>query len=192
MVFLDLDGVCCDFLGGMCKLYDRNINDLPVGVYNLPELFGKSFEEIDADISTNYDFWYKLEPYPHTEAMVELLREYGRMRILSTAWPQSPISHQAKLDWCNHKIGVPTSEVILTPYKHLLSARGRLLIDDRIDTCMAWMAFGGQAIVFPTHHNKNIVNSFGGSPFNHLIASLSIITQIEEQRKTRERTIDRN
>lgn len=192
LVFLDLDGVCCDFLGGLCKKFGRDIDDLPTGIYDLPELFNTSFAVIDDIVRNDYQFWRDLKPYPHTAEMMRFLHSYGEVRILSTAWNKSYCCHLAKLEWCAEHLKISSNEVILTPHKHLLAAQGRLLIDDRIDTCVHWCELGGSAVIFPTHHNSDQIRCLGGSPFHHLLASLDLLERLKSSTKTHEQHHDRN
>lgn len=181
LIFLDLDGVCCDFLSGVARLFGHeSLDDLPVGEYDLAKLFNTTWPDVDLRIRESvFPFWLNLKPYPWTKKMVRLLQEMGEVVILSSPWPQDSECHRQKLLWVDRELGIPHSEVILTPHKHLLAAPGRLLIDDRIDTCQEWAMLGGAAIVFPAHHNRDQIECLGGDPFFHLVAALDVLSRKE-------------
>ncbi len=153
-IFLDLDGVCCDFLSGLARLYSRKLADLPVGIYDLPALFDTTFEDVDARIRGSENFWLGLSPYPHAKQLVQYLQQVGDVFVLSSPWPQDAESHAEKLIWADNNLGIPHDRVILTPHKSLLAAPGRILIDDLMSNCRAWVEHGGDAVHFPTHHNQ--------------------------------------
>lgn len=181
IIFLDMDGVVVDFLGGLCKCFHRDLTSMPTGIYDLPTLLNLPWEKIDGEVDC-YEFWYGLRPMPHAKEILELLRTVGDVVILSSPWPQSTTSHRAKLDWCNDKLGVPYSDVILTPHKHLLAAPGRVLVDDCLANCTTWSELGGHAIHMPCHHNRDTVQQLGHSNMSHLAIRLTQMLAIEAMR----------
>lgn len=191
LVFLDLDGVVVDFLGGVCRCLGRDPSTLPTGTYDLPTLFNTSWERLDAHIRP-YSFWYDLEPMPYAKEIVEILRTVGDVVVLSSPWPQSSASHVAKLDWCERRLGIPHSDVILTPCKHLLAAPGRLLVDDHHGNCEKWSSLGGHAIHMPCHHNKDTVRQIGHSTLCHLAICLEQMLATEAEGKRRRVQSQRN
>lgn len=197
-VFIDLDGVLADFLTGACSRFGRKLDDLPTGVYDLSQLFGLPWAEIDAVIGRDHDFWRNLPSYPWTKSVMNLLREaqidgaIGHVFVLSSPWQQSPECHKAKLEWCDAHLGVPTSDVILTPHKHLLAGPDRLLIDDLPSHCETWCRSGGYAIIFPCHHTTGRLQTFSPNPFIHLALALAHITARHAEIRKQGHHVSRN
>ena len=135
-VFIDLDGVLADFLSAACVRLGRKLDELPTGTYDLSRLFEMSWADIDAKIGRDYEFWRHMPAYLWAKDVVALLRKaqtdgiVSDIFVLSSPWQQSPECHKAKLEWCDVVLGIPTSDVILTPHKELRAAPNRLLIDD--------------------------------------------------------------
>lgn len=180
IIFLDLDGVVVDFLGGVCKRFNRDLSSLPTGIYDLPTLLGLPWATVDHEVN-DYQFWRNLNALPKAKEILELLRTVGDVVILSSPWPQSWASYKAKLDWCEEVLGVPHSDVILSPMKHLLAGPGRLLVDDCLGNCNKWSEQGGYAIHMPCHHNADHLMMIGHDPLCHLAFSLErMIWHIDE------------
>lgn len=174
-IFVDLDGVLANFLQQICLQFNRDLDQLPVGEYRLERLLGMPWTEIDATIGRNHQFWASIPEYPWTRKVLPVLREYGDVFILSSPWQQSAECHKAKLEWCDRVLGVAMSDVILTPHKHLLSAPGRVLIDDCAENCQRWSNRGGHAVVFPCHHNRNTLVGLHPDPFIHFLLAIDLI-----------------
>lgn len=174
--FLDMDGVLCDFAGGLARRYRKKMSDLPTGVYDMSKLLGTTFEEIDDQIKGDYMFWRELKPYPRASQVLHLFQSVGQVKILSSPWPDSICCYTAKLDWCQEELGFNPSDVILTPHKYLLAGPNRVLIDDRHDLCEQWVSWGGLgAIVCPAHHNSDQVQLIGKDSYDHLSYYLHLL-----------------
>ena len=104
-VFLDMDGVLCDFVGAV--LHALNLPaDTPVTQIDmaaqlgvLPRVFWGVQEE-------NPDFWFDLRPYPGAVGFVSELTALGFDVYYST----SPSMHRQcasdKLRWLDHHLGL--------------------------------------------------------------------------------------
>ena len=178
-VFIDLDGVLADFLSAACVRLGRKLDELPTGTYDLSRLFEMSWADIDAKIGRDYEFWRHMPAYLWAKDVVALLRKaqtdgiVSDIFVLSSPWQQSPECHKAKLEWCDVVLGIPTSDVILTPHKELLAAPNRLLIDDLRSHCEDWSERGGYAIMFPCYHNTDQMWTFSSDPFIHFSVALA-------------------
>lgn len=200
-VFIDLDGVLADFLSAACLRFGRKMDELPTGIYDLARLFGMPWPEIDVAIGRNYEFWRDIPMYPWSRSVMAMLRlaqsegSIGDIFVLSSPWQQSPESHRAKLEWCDVNLGIPMSDVILTPHKHLLAGPNRLLIDDLPSHCVEWCRRGGYAITFPCHHTNGRLQTFSPNPFIHLalaLANVTHVTAMHAETKKQSRHVSRN
>lgn len=62
-IYLDMDGVLCDFVGAACKLHGRD--PATVTHWNFFKDWGMTAEEFWRPIhEAGEDFWANLEPYP--------------------------------------------------------------------------------------------------------------------------------
>lgn len=197
-VFIDLDGVLADFLTHACARFGRELSELPTGIYDLARLFEMPWAEIDAQIGRDYTFWRHVPTYPWTKNVITMLREaqtdgvIGDLFVLSSPWQQSPECHKAKLEWCDVNLGIPTSDVILTPHKGLLAGPNRLIIDDLPSHCEEWCRRGGYAITFPCHHTNGRLQMFSPNPFIHLALALAHVTAMHAETKKQGRHVSRN
>lgn len=189
-VFIDLDGVLADFLSAACVRLGRKLDELPTGIYDLARLFEMPWADIDAKIGRDYDFWrHQIPVYPWTHRILTMLRDaqqegtIGDFFILSSPWSQSTECHRAKLEWCDVNLGVPHSDVILTPHKHLLAGPNRLLVDDLPSHCVEWCRCGGYAITFPCHHTNGRLRTLSPDPFIHLVLALASLIEVHATSK---------
>lgn len=154
-LFLDMDGVIVDFLAGLEALLNkpRNADAEADGAYNLELLFDCDFATIDRAIQTTPGFWYNLPPLPGLQGWRDLFPLFNSVHILSHPWSY-PECYAEKVRWCMKHLGLRPEQVILTAEKHLLSAPGRLLVDDAVANCHAWASCGGPVVCYPTRQNR--------------------------------------
>lgn len=153
-VFLDLDGVMCDFDG------------------KLHEVFGKKYDEIKHEMHVN-DIWDKLgdvdhlflhlKPLPHSKTLFNYLKslhdkgEINRFEIL-TSLPYSTnklvTSKQDKIDWVREHLDkdIIVNTVVGGEKKaKFVTGPNDILIDDLERNIQAWEKAGGTGIHFNTN-----------------------------------------
>lgn len=161
-IFLDLDGVLCDWVGGVCKLFGRDQEEIEATWTDdgdiCPQL-GVSMDEMWRAIDeTGEIFWSNLKPYPWTGELWRLCNAVAPTTILtSPSW--HPSSLAGKLMWMNQHIGDgrPFRRYLIGPQKAACAGPRKLLIDDRKKLCDGFREAGGDAILFPRPWNANRV-----------------------------------
>lgn len=153
---LDMDGCFVDFVGGVCRLFDRPVPaDWPAGEYNMARALGVDENELWRRIcNSGYSFWYDLAGLPWKDELVSLVRAPGvPVTIASHPLRDDPLSWWAKRSWIRtrmpHGFGIDLSDD-----KSRLARPGWLLIDDCDANIDAWRAAGGTAITLPQPWNR--------------------------------------
>lgn len=157
-IFLDMDGVLCDFIASAAKLhnYDLTANLWPAGVWDCEAVFGC------ADAAAFWKpiheagraFWSDMAPLEWMRELYALLIEVAPVTIL-TSPSKGACCPSGKVDWLHKHFGTKFHKYIIGSQKHLVSAPGRLLVDDADKNVNPWLAAGGQAILFPQPWNTN-------------------------------------
>jgi hypothetical protein len=150
MVFFDMDGVLCDFVGASAKLhgittpYDQLSWNFwqPVGIAD------EQFWEPLCQAS----FWESLPVLADGMRILTAVAERGRpIGILSNGI--CPGSVDGKRRWlAKHCPGL--KPVIFTDAKWTVAQPGRFLIDDHTPNCELFELSGGTAIVMPRPWNQ--------------------------------------
>lgn len=152
-IYLDMDGVCCNFIEATAVLFGRTYDELilswPDGMYSLSERLEITEEELHAKIDEHGNgFWTGLAEYSYFKPMYEYLRMFGEVIFLSTpTW--NPASLDGKLTWLQDRYGRNFRDYIFTTHKHRLANMTTILIDDHPENCKKFAEAGGMAIQFP-------------------------------------------
>jgi 5'(3')-deoxyribonucleotidase len=121
-------------------------------VYDAAQLVGQPWEQVEK-VCRDTEFWFKLQPLPWALRLVRALKAQSDLYICSQPWHDMASCHAAKLMWCYKHLRIDYDRVILTPHKHLLAARGRVLIDDLPENLSKWRMAEGCGVLFPARHN---------------------------------------
>lgn len=151
MIFLDLDGVLADFPTAAMKLLGRldvlEPGKWPPEVYYAKDLIGMSEQVFWKHIDdAGPEFWANLPLYSWSHKLVAHCSSIAPVVFLTDP-TFSVHCETGKRLWMEKHFG-PTPYV-LTNQKHLLSKRGRLLIDDHSGNCNKFRTYTGHAIEFP-------------------------------------------
>ncbi len=154
IIYLDMDGVCCDFIGGVSRLFkfESLYEAWPVGVWDVSQRMGipkqKFYDKVE---EAGIDFWVNLEEYEHFKALNSMLAGYGRVVFLTSpgAWIGAP---SGKLIWLQDRFGKLFSDWIFTQHKDLVHKSDAILIDDSPDNC----ALFPNSVLFPQPWNSNL------------------------------------
>ena len=161
IIFLDLDGVIINWVGGVCKWFDIPYQQEEVtNKDNMLELIDISYKEFWTDLSTP-DFWEYLDFYPQAKQLIGQLKKYGDVVFIS-----SPALGCAgyRQNWIQHNLPefFITNKYILTSSKEYCANPNTVLIDDFRKNCQDFVANGGNAILYPQpwngHSNINKKN----------------------------------
>lgn len=153
-VFLDMDGVLCDFIRGAHHVHGREYvhEDYPRGAWEIADHWGISTDDFWGGIDRKFDFWESLDAYPWLHELISLARHAGEQVKLLTSPSKSPLCYYGKRAWCDKHIPRDI-ELIICKSKQLLATPNRLLIDDGDHNVKPWRAATGDAILFPQPWN---------------------------------------
>lgn len=182
MVFLDMDGVLCDFVGGALKALklpaDTPVTqmDMAAELQMLPRQFWGAQED-------DPDFWLNLKPYVGAVALVQELQALGFDVYYSTSPSMHPNCASHKLRWLDQHIGKGESRrAMIGPCKELLAGLGRVLVDDHPTNCEKWERAGGTSILFPQPWNG--LSMLGAGQYRWLVEQLLRFRDASKQRVT--------
>lgn len=159
-ILLDMDGVIVNWVGGACRLFDVDQDELEAnwgdqwGIHAALDITeAELWHRIDA---AGIEFWSELEPLPWLNELWALCNKLGSTFIL-TSPSQSHQSPAGKVLWMNKHLadGDVFRDFLMGKHKDLCARPGSLLIDDRDSNCEKFVAAGGRAIVFPRVWNSN-------------------------------------
>ncbi len=150
-IFLDMDGVLCDFVGPACEFFQvNNPYDGKFTGWNFIEELGFREDFFFGRLSSW--FWRNLPPMPWASELISLCEKHGEVVILT-----SPPAHGVeaavggKMVWMQRFCPKYVERMIFTRSKHLLIRENAVLIDDCEDTTKRW---GSSGILFPAPWNS--------------------------------------
>jgi 5'(3')-deoxyribonucleotidase len=130
-IYLDMDGVLVDFVGGVFKRYDID----PSEQANIKSW--DFFAEYDIDeqhfwntVAARVGFWRDLEPYPYAKAVFNMCHKYAEEVKICTSCG-CPAAASGKNDWIKEHLGLASKDVIHIVDKWRLAYMPKtILIDD--------------------------------------------------------------
>lgn len=192
-VFLDLDGVVADFIGGVRKMYEngdflpRDLHDIdapylkpwpeewPAGEWDVCEVADISTEMLWERIAENKRFWSSLDYYPWAQSLVNVLGAFAAETVIATSPCRDHQCAAGKIFWLRGLLGDPNAmNFVISPHKHFLAAPGRVLIDDNDRNCDRFIEHGGEAILFPQPWNS--LHGFEGDRLHYVLQRLAEIS----------------
>ena len=180
-IFLDMDGVLVDFLGGALRLWGITRIEFDArqvaGVWDITEALEVSHTEFWGRIGDEgIAFWEDLEPLPWWKELVAVADDLADEWFLASSPSWCPTSHAGKVRWIQSRFGERFDRFSLCPHKYLLAQEGAVLVDDSEKNCGRFMfdkegrPTGGEAIVFPSPHNGRYTE--GEDPLTPVICEL--------------------
>ena len=155
MIFLDMDGVLCDFASAAFAVHGRMYvpSEYPACRWDIASVIGVSTEVFWQKIHQQGEsFWEELEPYPWTMDLVRELRNLDRV-VIATSPSRCPTSYAGKRRWLiRHGLG--DMDAMFGSQKWLMAKPGRWLIDDNPDNLTSWVEAGGNGYCVPQPWNK--------------------------------------
>jgi len=165
-VFLDMDGVMVNFLGGLHRSlgvpYDVNQYPYEKGKWNMLTDI-KGFDDVPATFEQCNDactrtFWANLEWMPDGVAILRAAeRASGRKNIwlLTTPMPNTG-SASGKIEWINKYLPWYSKKVfITTASKSVVAGPDTLLIDDKDENVNEFREAGGRGLLVPRPWNAD-------------------------------------
>lgn len=154
MIFLDMDGVLCDFIGSACHLHGWDPEE--VLEWNFFEKYGLNEDEFWEPINNMREhFWLALEKYPWTDEILSAVRKADKKFSICTKPSDNPYCLLGKRLWIDHHLGPKFNRVIYMKDKEALAQPGRLLIDDSDANVSKFQSEGGDTCLFPQNWNSN-------------------------------------
>lgn len=167
MIFVDLDGVLVDFIGGVADRFGTTEADLlsrwEPGVFDCwPALGLRSDQEMWDRLNERPGFFESLPAYRWADELLRLVARTQEGWMIASAPSRVAASASEKVRWLHDyfghgrlgHFGSDFRRYVLTAHKSLLAGPGRLLIDDSDDNCRKFVEAGGEAILFPRHWNR--------------------------------------
>lgn len=154
MIFLDMDGVCADFVKAACAAHGKD--DSEVDCWNFFEKWGITEDEFWEPVNAGgREFWANLEPYPWFDELVSMVKDADKNFYVLTKPSRQASCLAGKLDWIHKHFGDKCRNYIFAPNKSPLAAPKRLLIDDSDDNVKGFRKHGGVAYLFPQPWNAS-------------------------------------
>ncbi len=149
-VLLDVDGVICNFIGGVLELVRKHGGgartpeeitrfDFAKELNLTPEVKKAVYGEI---ANTPY-FWSDLNAFPGALAGVARLREVADVYIVTSPWNTCKTWLYEREAWLKSHFDISHDRVLAGSAKHLVA--GDVLVDDKTDTLERWDAERGPA-----------------------------------------------
>ncbi|QEN04795.1 hypothetical protein EW093_08795 [Thiospirochaeta perfilievii] len=163
IVYLDLDGVCSNFIKSCIVANNLDYYDTIYrwekdfkGVFSAFEVFGIDNSLFWKNIeSQGEEFWSDMEVYSWFYELYNELSKVGRV-IFLTKPSNSPLSHSGKIKWLQKRFDKNFKDYIFTPHKELLANKNSYLVDDCPNNIKKFNDAGGNGILFPQFWNSKI------------------------------------
>jgi 5'(3')-deoxyribonucleotidase len=147
-VFIDMDGVLCDFVGGVCELC--NYNDAwPYGEYDICKVVGCNIWPLLE--KAGLQWWTGLKKTEEADELLRTVTNYDY--YICTSPTLDPMSAAGKLIWLQVHYPQVERRFFITPHKYLL-AKDNILIDDSDEQITKWHNTGGIGVLLPRPWNK--------------------------------------
>jgi 5'(3')-deoxyribonucleotidase len=159
-IYLDLDGVLVDFLGGLAKVAGVDADRMRASTHwwavndIISESWGRPFEEEDFLAlleKGGHDMWANLEKFPWCDELYQMCKSYAPT-VIMTKPGAHPSSASGKMEWIQKNLP-DVERFAITPCKHHMSHPGAILIDDNPVGCEKFAQHGGSVYCFPQPWN---------------------------------------
>lgn len=158
-VFIDMDGVVADFVGGVCKLHDLDYRSLTYGMqgsYDIARHTCMSANDFWTHLDQDEKFWENLELTEEAESIMSLLENHFKAKncyFLSSP-AMSPNCFYGKAAWIHKHFPGYINRLILTGHKHFVASPNRLLVDDSDTNIAKFKKHGGNTLLIPRPWNS--------------------------------------
>lgn len=155
-IYLDMDGVLCDFVGAALRVHKRMdaLDAWPKGEWDIANVLGVKEHEFWARIDYHGEhFWADLQPYPWMNGLVKMLSCYSIPIMIASSPSYDPYSAAGKLLWLDRYLPQFRRRYFFGGAKHLLASPWAVLIDDNDKNVDEFRKSGGKAVLFPQPWN---------------------------------------
>jgi 5'(3')-deoxyribonucleotidase len=157
-IFVDMDGVLVDFMGGCLALHGMPDLKITPGEWHTWKCMGiterRFWEVID---EKGVSFWSNLKPTPDGQRILAAAENaVGPDNVYLLSKPSfHPASYAGKRIWVEQNLPQYQRRLILTAHKHFLAKPDRVLIDDSDANIDRFADAGGQAVLIPRVWNSS-------------------------------------
>lgn len=160
-IFLDMDGVLVDFVGGAHREHGRQnayVMDPNEHRWNIEEIWGITTKQFWNPLKRK-GFWLELDKTPEADQIVELaIRTVGVRNVAICTSPSLDANCvPEKREWVKKYYPQLVNSMIFAHNKYFLAAKERILIDDRDRNINDWEEYGGHGILVPRQWNDEWV-----------------------------------
>lgn len=155
-IYLDMDGVVVDWIGGALAAHSRSFPILDVR-WTIPAQLGfegDNEREFWRPMETA-DFWANLAPLADGIRLYnKIVVRYGAraLNILSSAKVRT--SADGKIDWLRQNLPMHVDCAVFAHQKHRVAGPTKILIDDHDANVQQFVAAGGHALLVPRPWNE--------------------------------------
>ena len=152
MIYLDMDGVLCDFVGASCRVHNKDKKTVACWNYMTDE-WGMTYDEFWIPINAEgFEFWTELEPTPWAFELIDMVEYFDPNFHICTNPSRSWTSAAGKIIWLQKYLG-KKSNWIMMKNKSMLALPSNILIDDSSNNCIKFHRSGGRYITIPQPWN---------------------------------------
>ena len=149
IIFCDMDGVLVDFDKGYEDMTGKHTKHVDLQTSN--DFWNNLTQSLKNKGLTEYDYWVNLPWMSDGQILWNYIKPYKPYVL--TAPSIDPGSKQGKREWVQRLDGMKNIYFKPARFKHELSGKNRILIDDRADTIDRWNAEGGIGILHTSAAN---------------------------------------
>jgi len=158
LIYLDMDGVCTDFVSAALRLHgvepEAFLARWPEGQFDMATVMGISQNAFWKPIGkAGHEFWTGLEAYPWFIELFGVCNQIADVAFL-TSPSLDPFAASGKVAWLQERFGTGFRAYNITNQKWRCARPNAILIDDHPDHCTEFREHGGQAVLFPAIWNK--------------------------------------
>ena len=162
VIFLDMDGACCDYPRAVIDKHGRDPDEVlaawarehrgkPDG-YKIIGLSATLFW--NAADHKEESFWANIEEYPWFRSLYDGLSALAPVLFLSSAG-DNPRALSGKLKWLQARFGEGFQDYVFTLHKHQLARENAVLVDDYEVFVEMFREAGGKGVLFPQTWGSN-------------------------------------
>jgi 5'(3')-deoxyribonucleotidase len=158
-IFVDMDGILSNFVGGVAELYDMTSEELEYKLweaktYHIHEVLGITEPELWDEIEdAGVDFWLSLDRYDEAKKLLWELHKLDHKVYIASDPGDWAYSLQGKVNWLRDNTHARFNNYCFTKHKHLLADEDSILIDDNLNNLADFNRAGGYAIRYPRPWN---------------------------------------
>jgi 5'(3')-deoxyribonucleotidase len=162
-IFVDLDGVMVDWLGGIRELagkpdsiYDSiRQNHSSLNYKTVNEIYGGRPVLDDLQKQCTHEWWLNLRQFEYANFLITRLSSEFPVAFL-TSPGKSTTSASAKLEW--QKTNYPAIPILIGKYKYLAASESKVLIDDDKWQLDNFEEHGGFSVQWPNQFALEGIN----------------------------------